>query len=336
MKMRRMGAQHFGSRRRDRHHATTRNTRRWIPSNVSGSSLPTTSPRWRLLIHDPLPPPLALAIDEAIALCCHENGGMVTIRFYQWDHPAISVGRFQEISRVVRIDECRQARIPILRRITGGRAVWHDRELTYSVISPLPSHHFPARLIETVATIGRGLASGLQQLGIPARTVGTPAPAPRVPASARQRRTALAGHSPFCFASTSASEITCHGRKLIGSAQRRWRDRFLQQGSILIEYEPTHLDHWMKIDPGDLHAVTSLSEWLPGASSVAPAQIARQLADAMAAHWDIQLTEGTLTSAEWSLAGQLVRGKYSHPGWIDCRNVQSTVRYQHADAPSPT
>src|SRR3972149_5913220 len=84
---------------------------------------------WRVLIHGRLPPPLALAIEEAIALCCPRRGGRATLRFYQWDRPAISLGRFQAAERAVHLAACQAAAIPLVRRITRGRAVRHPQEL---------------------------------------------------------------------------------------------------------------------------------------------------------------------------------------------------------------
>ena len=265
--------------------------------------------KWRLLIQKPLPPPLALAIDEAIALCCTRHEGRATLRFYQWDRPAISIGRFQVVERALRWPACQEAAIPVVRRITGGRAVWHHRELTYSVISPLPSLLFPSSLAETVAMIGSALAGSLEQIGIPVHTrASTLEPSP-----GDHARGPVASRSPFCFATAAWYEILCEGKKVIGSAQRRWRDRFLQQGSILLHHEPDDVHRWLNVGRIDAEAAVGLTALsLP---PVEPDRLARQIAQGMADHWGVTLEESPLTDEETALADQLARQKYDAAEW---------------------
>jgi len=260
-------------------------------------------PAWRLLIHEPQPPALALAVDEAIAMQCAKSR-LATLRLYQWDRPAISIGRFQRIDGAVRAERCRSAGIPVLRRITGGRAVWHDRELTYSLVSPLPSPLFPASLTETVAVIGRVLAGGLQALGLPAQLSAVAFPA---------TRRADARPSPFCFDAPARHEVCAGGKKLIGSAQRRWRDRFLQQGSILLRHDAGAVARWLPVHSDDLQTAAGLNDLLP--EPVEADRVAEQLARHVASAWKIALQPGDLTAEETALAGALVREKYETVAW---------------------
>jgi lipoate-protein ligase A len=281
-----------------------------------------THHRWRLLIQEPLPPPLALAIDEAIARRCHENGGWATLRFYQWDRPAISLGRFQVADRAVRLDQCRAEGIPLIRRITGGRAVWHHRELTYSITSPLPSGLFSPRLQDAVAVIGQGLLCGLKNLGIPAHASASPTghtatTSPPRPNDIRQ--------SAYCFANTSWYEITCQDKKLIGSAQRRWRDRLLQQGSILLHHEPEAIRRWLIVDESALNHAIGLASLFPQAQCPALAELARRLAAGMAQRWGISMQEDGLTVEEQQLAEQLAHEKYADAEWT-MRREASTIK----------
>lgn len=275
---------------------------------------------WRLLIHDPLPPPMALAIDEAIALRCADDGGQPTLRFYQWDRPAISIGRFQPIEAAVRWADCRSANIPVLRRITGGRAVWHHRELTYSLVTPLPSPLFSSSLLETVALIGCALADGLQQLGLPAHA--SPAP---LPDSAPRRPRRMDTHrSAHCFAEPAWYEVSVDGKKVIGSAQRRWRDRFLQQGSILLRHDAHAVARWLPVDPNDLQAATGLNDVLP--KPVEADRLAELLTRHVASTWKIELQPGSLTVEESALAEELAREKYEHVAWTRRGEAPSRVR----------
>lgn len=268
---------------------------------------------WRLLMHHPLPPALALAIDEAIALRCTDHGGRATVRFYQWDHPAISIGRFQRVEDAVHAERCRSAGLPVLRRITGGRAVWHDRELTYSLISPLPSPWFPPSLSETVAVISHALADGLRQMGLPAQFAPTQRSNPPPGPSHRTEHRADRHRSPYCFAEPAWYEINLAGKKVIGSAQRRWRDRFLQQGSILLRHDPAAVAQWLPVDSGDLQTAVGLDDLL--AQPIEPNQLAGVLARNFASAWKIELQPGSLTAEETALAEELARDKYGGVAW---------------------
>jgi len=264
-------------------------------------------PTWRLIIHDPQPPALALAVDEAIALRCADRGGLGTLRFYRWNRPAVSIGRFQPIDRAVRAELCRAAGVPVLRRITGGRAVWHHYELTYSVISPLPSPLFPPALLDTVAVIGRALAASLQHLGLP---VDGPAALDDSSNRADRGRTSS---SPFCFDEPSWYEVTIEGKKVIGSAQRRWRDRFLQQGSILLRHDAPEVARWLPVEIDALRGAAGLEDFLT--EPILPDRLADVFADRLASIWNLALEPGALTAEETALAEALARDKYSGSAW---------------------
>jgi lipoate-protein ligase A len=270
----------------------------------------TMIPNWRLMIHDPQPPAFALAVDEAIALRCADRDGLATLRFYRWNQPAVSIGRFQPIDRAVRAELCHAAGVPVLRRITGGRAVWHRDELTYSIISPLPSTLFPHALLDTVAVIGRALAASLQHLGLPVdHPVAPERPSDQVD---RVRR----GHgyaSPFCFDEPSRYEITIEGKKVIGSAQRRWRDRFLQQGSILLRHNAPEVARWLPVESGALRGAAGLEDFMT--EPIFPDRLAGVLADRLASIWNLTLEPGSLTAEETALADALTRDKYGTAAW---------------------
>ena len=153
------------------------------------------------------------------------------LRLYRWDPPAVSLGHNQDPGRELNLSRVRSAGIDVVPRLTGGRAVLHWEELTYSVICREGCGRLGISPGEAYREIGRALVAGLRAFGAPvglhrreAGQGGRPAPdAPRPP----------------CFASVSRWEVTCRGRKLVGSAQRRIRGAILQHGSILTG--PRHL-----------------------------------------------------------------------------------------------
>lgn len=164
-----------------------------------------------------------MAVDEAIASAVEKGISPPTLRFYGWKSPTLSIGYLQKIDKKIDIAYCRKNGIDIVLRPTGGRAVLHDKEVTYSIISPRDNHLFPDNISGTYKAISEALAEGLSFLGIDAKLSS----AFRIPHSAFQ--------NPSCFAATSKYEIVVNGKKLIGSAQRRYKKSFLQHGSIPLE-----------------------------------------------------------------------------------------------------
>ncbi len=185
---------------------------------------------WRYLDSGPARGAANMAMDERLLSEAVRGGVPPMLRFYGWSPPAVSLGRFQDESTAVDAGACARQGIDIVRRITGGRAVLHDRELTYSVISPQGSGLFPNDVLGTYKVIAAGLLAGLRNLGVQAEMVSRP----ERPGKPMKR----SGKEAACFASPSWYEITVSGRKIVGSAQRRVAGAFLQHGSVLIDYDP--------------------------------------------------------------------------------------------------
>ena len=152
------------------------------------------------------------------------------LRLYGWRPAAISIGVNQEANDFD-LHKLKQAGIDIVRRPTGGRAILHDNELTYSVVIPLQERS-PRQVYRL---INEGLLCGLQILGISAELTGQDDPFSsfyKDPASVP------------CFASSAKSEIKCNCKKLVGSAQRRYGNVILQHGSLLLGPEHLHITRY--------------------------------------------------------------------------------------------
>ena len=159
-----------------------------------------------------------MAIDSALLRRAAATGE-ATLRIYEWASPVVSLGRHQRARGCYDLARAAAAGVSFVRRPTGGRAVFHHHEVTYSVAAPAGL----GTLRESFAAISRLIVSGLARLGVEARVAGEglrPAPIP--------------GPQP-CFSEPVAGEILVGGRKLVGSAQYRDRNAILQQGSILVE-----------------------------------------------------------------------------------------------------
>lgn len=200
-----------------------------------------------------------MAVDEELLARAQAGEAVPVLRFYTWDPPAVSLGRFQERDAAVNADACRKFGFDIVRRITGGRAVLHKQELTYSVISRTDNPLFPPDVLGTYKVIAAALVAGLRNLAIPAEV------ATRAGRYAQLvQRTSKA---PACFSSPSWYEIVVSGRKIIGSAQRRVPGAILQHGSILIDYD---VELERAVIPGGAGAddVTCINRALERAASI--------------------------------------------------------------------
>jgi len=180
--------------------------------------------RWDLIIDGPLDGISNMAIDAALLDEVGESESPKTIvRFYQWRRPTISLGRNQKIESAVDRQFCEKHGIDIVHRPTGGRAVLHDDELTYAVISNDDSC-FGDTIYANYKRVSEALCDGFQRVGVAA----TLAPETRKVPTMRN------GSDPPCFLSPSRYELTVEGRKIVGSAQRRVKNTFLQHGSMPI------------------------------------------------------------------------------------------------------
>ena len=180
--------------------------------------------RWDLIIDGQLDGVSNMAIDAALLEEVEESALPKTIvRLYQWRRPTISLGRNQKLESAVDAGYCEAHGIDIVHRPTGGRAVLHDDELTYAVISN-DSSCFGDSIYANYKRVSEALRDAFQRMGVPAVL----APETRKAPALRN------GADPPCFLSPSRYELTVDGRKVVGSAQRRVKNSFLQHGSMPI------------------------------------------------------------------------------------------------------
>ena len=169
---------------------------------------------------------------DAALLLAAEAGTEPVLRVFRFAPAGITLGRAQDPERELDLARCRAAGVGWAVRPTGGRAIFHDEEWTYSLAAALDEPLWGGSLERAYGAVSRLLAASLGRLGVPVRLAHGEArggPAPR----------AREGAAPPCFASTARHEIVLEGRKLVGSAQRRTARALLQQGSVLLG--PGHL-----------------------------------------------------------------------------------------------
>lgn len=161
------------------------------------------------------------------------------IRLYTWEKSTVSLGLNQVPREAVNLGYCSKLGIPIVHRPTGGRAVLHADELTYSVISN-DLDFFGDSIKDVYFRIGMALKKGLEEAGVDCELAkGSRDSAGRI----------RCGFRFPCFVSASRAELTVHGRKISGSAQRRLKRSFLQHGSIPLNVDYTEMAGVLGYDP---------------------------------------------------------------------------------------
>jgi lipoate-protein ligase A len=256
---------------------------------------------WRLIDSGPCGAFRNMAIDEAIAAHVRGKKTPPTLRLYGWDRPSITLGCFQKVADIDAV-YCASRCIPVVRRPTGGRAILHHREVTYSFSVRTDCAPFSKGLLESYGAIAAAFHLAFRRAGIPAEQK-----------KQRERGRVLAG-SPLCFQSSSYGEILVDNRKAAGSAQKRWADGLLQQGSVPFSYDA---DEIRRIFGAGQYtalktAMTCLGENVPG---LGEEEFRGMLKTSFEETFGISLFPCPLSPEEEALAAELEESKYSLRAW---------------------
>ena len=195
-----------------------------------------------------LTPQMNMALDSVMWEMAKKTPEIAVLRFYTWKPSGVSLGANQKPESLVNIEFCRKNNIPIVARVTGGSAIFHDREITYSFSSVNDEEIFVGPLTSYEKICG-ALSQGLKKLGIDAQWRG----------QSKGKEPSLTDRD--CFSLSSRHDLVIDGRKIIGSAQRKDRISFLQHGSLLVDIKK---ELWEKIflQKPDFTKIVSLSELL--------------------------------------------------------------------------
>ncbi|MEO6097320.1 MAG: lipoate--protein ligase family protein [Fibrobacteria bacterium] len=182
-----------------------------------------------------------MAVDEVLLSEVDAGRSLPTLRVYGWSPACISLGHSQKAERELDLAKVRDLGYHVVVRATGGRAVLHIGELTYSIIASPDTEAWCATQANSYRTISQALAQALAEEGFGVSLDrGYPVERPQ----------GLRAMTP-CFSSTARSEVVWDGRKVVGSAQRRLRGAFLQHGSILLSRDHRKIVDCLNLDGDD-------------------------------------------------------------------------------------
>jgi lipoate-protein ligase A len=239
--------------------------------------------------------PYNMALDAAL-LRAAERDGLCTLRLYAWNPPTLSFGRNEPALRCYDRGAIVSRGLAVVRRPTGGRAVWHDREVTYAVAAPgnvfgslrATYHEIHAMLADALCSLG---AHVLLAADRPAAGVGAGA----------------------CFASAAGGEVmAATGGKVVGSAQVRGDGAFLQHGSVLLAAEQDVVTA-VTLGGADAPSATGLVELLPPQRATWEA-VSTAIHGAAAARWDAPKEVGSLPGGVRAWADELLPG-FADAAW---------------------
>ncbi len=231
-----------------------------------------------------------MAIDEAIMRECPHTG-LPTVRLYSWSPSAVSIGYFQGIEEEVDLNKCKQLGIDVVRRITGGGAVFHDKELTYSFVCREESGIVPKKILESYAKICNSLVLGLEELGL------------------------KANFAPL-------NDIVVNGKKISGSAQTRRNGVVLQHGTVLIKVDVEKMFSLLKVPNEKLRGkiIESVKQRVTSLESATGREVYfKEVEEAMhkgfSENFNAQLAKGSLTIEEKALAEKIETERFSSKQW---------------------
>jgi lipoate-protein ligase A len=270
------------------------------------------SQEWRLILNSPASGAWNMAVDESILEAVGRHEAPPTLRLYAWDPPCLSLGYAQPLADVD-LTRLHTLGWDIVRRPTGGRAILHTDELTYSIIGSYDESLLKGNLLESYNAIARGLLAALQEIEIEASMAfkdGSPSQAITKQAN------------PICFESPSRYEITVNQKKLIGSAQARRRDGVLQHGTLPLDGDISRITQVLAFG-NETERQAAAERVRARATTVAEilnrpitwATAARAFVSGFEKNLGLNLVKSDLTMLERQRAEDLLKSKYDVQKW---------------------
>ena len=265
---------------------------------------------WRLLITSPACGAWNMAVDEAILEYIGYRDSLPTLRLYAWEPACLSLGQAQPFSDVD-ANRLKERGWEVVRRATGGRAILHTDELTYSVIAPNDEPRVEGGVLESYNRLAQALLLAVKNLNLPVEM--------------KEGKTDGNGTTnPICFEVPSTYEITVDGKKLIGSAQARRKEGVLQHGSLPLTGDLARICQALAFESEAAREVAS-RRLLARAATVESAlgravtweTAAQAFIHAFEAQLGLSLKRGALSESESRRADELVKEKYDHPSWTE-------------------
>jgi len=248
-----------------------------------------------------------MAVDEVLLSSVIEGKSPPTIRFYRWQPATVTLGYFQDMDKEIETEICKKKGIQVVRRLTGGRAILHDNELTYSLTANEKEKQVSGSIIESYLKISQALVNGLNIYGVEVEMMARPS---------KEKGSAA------CFDAPSWHEIVWNGRKLVGSAQTRKQGFLLQHGSLPFSLDVELLFQLLRISNAQVkerlkknfqQKAVSLEEITQ--KEVDYKKLVEALVQGFSQTFNIKVAWDDLSKEEKANAQELKETKYSQNAW---------------------
>lgn len=252
-----------------------------------------------------------MAVDESVLEHIHRGESKPTLRLYSWNPPCLSLGHAQSF-KDVDVERLHAQGWEVVRRVTGGRAILHTDELTYSVTGSAEEPVLAGGVLESYNRLAQALLHAVQSLSVPVEI--------KEHADGHHQQNL----NPVCFEVPSTYEITVDGKKLIGSAQARKKEGVLQHGSLPLTGDLTRIcDALVFADESSRQQakerLLARATTVESVLGVAPSweNAAQAFVEAFEARLGIQFEQAELSRSEIQRTEELVREKYGHVSWTE-------------------
>ena len=229
-----------------------------------------------------------MAIDSALQKLCN----VPVLRFYTWNPPAISIGRFQSLKDEIDIDYAKKNKIDFVRRVTGGGAVFHENEITYSVSIKEENLFFPSDLHESYKEICQCIIAGLSQFGLKAEYI-------------------------------PINDIILNGKKISGCAQTRKNNVILQHGTLLIEVDVEKMFSVLKVPDEKIKdkLIASVKDRVTCINSelkrkVSQTELINAIVNGFEKHLKIEFEQSELSEEELEMMKDIKKNVFENEKWI--------------------
>ena len=252
-----------------------------------------------------------MAVDESILEHIHRGESLPTLRLYSWNPPCLSLGHAHSFA-AVDVERLKANGWEVVRRVTGGRAILHTDELTYSVTGNADEPVLAGGVLESYNRLAQALLFAIRELGLP------------VEIKEHISEPATLNLNPVCFEVPSTYEITVGGKKLIGSAQARKKEGVLQHGSLPLTGDLTRICQALVFK--DESARENAAQRLLARATTVESTLgvetdwetaAQALVKGFETQLGIRFQRGEMSTSESERAEELVREKYAHPSWTE-------------------
>jgi lipoate-protein ligase A len=247
--------------------------------------------KWRLLITKDRTAYNNMAIDWAVLKASSNEDIPPTVRFYSWKPSAISIGYFQSLKEEIDLKACKELEVDYVRRITGGGAVYHENELTYSIVIPENHPQIPKNIIESYGRICGAIIKGLGQLGIESK------------------------YAPI-------NDIIVNGKKISGNAQTRKSKTVLQHGTVIMDVNADKMFSLLKVPNEKIRdklisdvkqRVTSIKNQL--SKELSFDEVANGMKKGFETEFNVELINNDLTEKEIKDAEKFEKEYFSSREW---------------------